>query len=96
MAFAKGGDGEEHLGGVFVPSPHSCYFSESNLGNIKCHSLLVIIFTNELYCRKGDLGDVPGISLQGFKERSNKLNCFLTVLIGPYQEVGIRISGDHL
>jgi hypothetical protein len=44
-AFAKGGDSEEHLGGVFVPSPMSSYRSGENYGIIKCHKLIVIIFT---------------------------------------------------
>lgn len=44
-AFAKGGDSEEHLGGVFVPSPQLSYRRGGNRGIIKCHKLIVIIFT---------------------------------------------------
>ena len=45
-AFAKGGDWEEHVGGVFVPSPPLYYYISIFSAIVKCHSLVVTIFTN--------------------------------------------------
>jgi hypothetical protein len=45
-AFAKGGDWEEHVGGVFVPSPLLYYYTSIFSAIVKCHSLVVTIFTN--------------------------------------------------
>jgi hypothetical protein len=51
VAFAKGGDSEEHLGGVFEPSPLSSYISGHSFGIIECHTMFVMIFTNKVHKR---------------------------------------------
>ena len=82
-AFAKGGDSEEHLGGVFVPSPLSSYRSGENYGIIKCHKLIVIIFTISF-----------SLPYHG-KKFSHQFNRVGGISISLYLQLRMRIAADH-
>jgi hypothetical protein len=65
VAFAKGGDSEEHLGGVYDTASAFIIHWRRNYGNIKCHRLLVILFTTKLSRNtRGDIIALPFFWLQ--------------------------------